>query len=331
MSTSTLLKEAIETVKAGQRKYACELFLELVTREPTNEMAWIWLSGLLEEPEDRLKALENSLLLSSGGPDKENRLKSISAMGANETETKFRAAIKAIDERDRKKGLLLLNQVIAENQEHEQAWMALSQLTRDEDERINALKNVVNINPNNFKAQNELTKLQHDLYQKYLERGHSYQKHGEFKRAIDAYKLAEKYASSGVFRSAVQQRIALIQQKSVPIRTTNPTFTMTRLAVGPPILYLLLILIQSGLNPLQIPPLFCVGGIVVTLGSFLASASTYAPNHPIWGSKGLTHSIQRLWKLIGVLLILLPFVIWLVGAIQRLNLAHLIGEFSNFL
>lgn len=60
-STQDLLKQAIAAARAGREWTARDMFLQIVLIEPRNELAWMWLSGLLDELDDRIRACERAL------------------------------------------------------------------------------------------------------------------------------------------------------------------------------------------------------------------------------------------------------------------------------
>jgi tetratricopeptide (TPR) repeat protein len=325
MDTKNLLREAIEAFKAGQRQYARELFLELVEVEPTNDLAWCWLSGLLDGRDEQIKALENALALASGGKDVEDRLHLLGEPDVGPELARFREALRAIEAGERNRGRAILEGILADNKDHERAWMALSDLAKDKEEQVAALEHVLRINPNNFKARERLTTTQHILYQDYLLLGREYQRKGELARAVEAYQSAERHASTGSFRSAAQQRWQMIQFQDQfrKEKSSSPNLTLIRLAAGPPIIYAMLILIHSGLAPQQIEPAFWLGGILVIFGSLLRAASAHTPYHPIWtaiwGEKGLSNRQARSFlQNLGTLLLLVPFFYWLVVVISQL-------------
>lgn len=57
MSSSEVLQRAIQAARAGRRVEARDLLIELVEVDPRNEMAWMWLSGLVDSPEDQIIVL----------------------------------------------------------------------------------------------------------------------------------------------------------------------------------------------------------------------------------------------------------------------------------
>ena len=61
--TNTLLEQGISAALTGRRDEARSLLTQVVEADDRNEQAWLWLSGLLEEPEDMRTCLENVLHL----------------------------------------------------------------------------------------------------------------------------------------------------------------------------------------------------------------------------------------------------------------------------
>ena len=63
MTSSDLLRQAIEAARNGRKIEARDLLLELVEVDPQNEAAWMWLSGLVDSLEDKIIACENVLTI----------------------------------------------------------------------------------------------------------------------------------------------------------------------------------------------------------------------------------------------------------------------------
>jgi len=77
MVPSDSLSQAVRAAKDGRRQEARDLFLRVAAEEPNHPVAWIWLSDLLEDPDERIKALEKALALSPGHPALQVRLEAL--------------------------------------------------------------------------------------------------------------------------------------------------------------------------------------------------------------------------------------------------------------
>lgn len=58
-----MVREGINAVKAGKKDEARALLLKAVELDPYNEDGWLWLSGLVDTPEDQRTCLENVLAI----------------------------------------------------------------------------------------------------------------------------------------------------------------------------------------------------------------------------------------------------------------------------
>ena len=63
MDTSDLLRQAVGLARAGKKDTARDVFLRVVEEDPHNELAWMWLAGLVDSLEDKIIACENVLTI----------------------------------------------------------------------------------------------------------------------------------------------------------------------------------------------------------------------------------------------------------------------------
>lgn len=63
MPSTELLRQGVEAARAGQKLEARKIFMQVVEIDPQNELAWMWLSGLMDDLEDRIIACENVLTI----------------------------------------------------------------------------------------------------------------------------------------------------------------------------------------------------------------------------------------------------------------------------
>ena len=69
-----LLQAGIRAAKAGDRARARDLLLQVVDQNQTIELAWIWLSEVVDDLEDKVTALENALALNPANAAVRNRV-----------------------------------------------------------------------------------------------------------------------------------------------------------------------------------------------------------------------------------------------------------------
>lgn len=384
------LKQAITAVQAGNRQEAQEILLTLVWEDPQNEMAWLWLSDVVETVEDRIIALENAIAINPQRVQTRKRLAQIRQSAPVSDNGTAPDANLEEDGRRQEAYHNLLEQV-RHAPDDATAWFALSQITDRVEDQIIFLQRTVKHNPNHRQARIRLTQLQlahqdllslakaHEaqndipgaarVYQATishkqnsadeviarkrlkqmgtlkrvrhsnptfippatpisnyaLAKGRHAEETGEWNEAIAAYTLVANHAATAVTRALAQNRLetAVRQQKLPAVQLTSATTTLWRLGLGPVMLYSLLLLLHGGLNPLQGPFLLWVGGISVLLGSLTLVAVMIIPHHTLAqklvGNNGRADQLTRiLFQTLGVLLILIPFLLLLQNALQRL-------------
>lgn len=63
MSSNDLLRQGVEAAREGRKADARNFFMQVVEIDPRSELAWMWLSGLMDDLEDRIIACENVLTI----------------------------------------------------------------------------------------------------------------------------------------------------------------------------------------------------------------------------------------------------------------------------
>jgi len=77
MNSSELLRQAVELARAGKKDAARDTFLRVVDEDPRNELAWMWLAGLVDSLEDKIIACENVLTINPSNEKARNYLASL--------------------------------------------------------------------------------------------------------------------------------------------------------------------------------------------------------------------------------------------------------------
>lgn len=79
-SQEILLQDGIRAARAGQREQARNLLMQVVQADERNEAAWLWLSGVVDDPEDVRICLQNVLDIN---PKNEKAQKGIAWLNAH--------------------------------------------------------------------------------------------------------------------------------------------------------------------------------------------------------------------------------------------------------
>lgn len=77
MNSSDLIRQAIELARARKINESREIFLRVVEEDPRNELAWMWLAGLVDSLEDKIIACENVLTINPSNEKVRNYLESL--------------------------------------------------------------------------------------------------------------------------------------------------------------------------------------------------------------------------------------------------------------
>ena len=62
-NVEAMVNEGVNAFKTGRKEEARALLLKATELDPYNEQAWLWLSGLMDGPDDQRTCLENVLAI----------------------------------------------------------------------------------------------------------------------------------------------------------------------------------------------------------------------------------------------------------------------------
>lgn len=65
-SVSQMLARAIQLVRERRKEEGRDLLLQVIEQDESNEQAWLWLSGVVDDPRDMQVALANALTINPG-------------------------------------------------------------------------------------------------------------------------------------------------------------------------------------------------------------------------------------------------------------------------
>jgi hypothetical protein len=341
MKQSELFQTAVKKAKAGERDQARVMLIQLVEDSPEHELAWLWLSELVTDPEDKIIALENALTINPQRSQTQTRLRQLrqkqaaasqpvsqhfSTNGASHvdsftTEEKRFAEISQlfaagnIDE-----GRQQLASFLRRYSDHEAGWWLIVQHADSQTNLLIGLDHLLRLNVAHPEAPKMLGKIK-PTPEEYLQMGRLYERLERWETAVHYYKRALK-SPRNADRLLAQKRLPHVEEQLrwTKIKVTSPTATVLRLALGPTILYAMLVLVQAGLKPTQASPLLCLSNLIFLAGMLLFSTLSHAPEHPWLQQLRETAVFQdkTLLRLVSLLLILLPILLLLLLAISRL-------------
>jgi hypothetical protein len=78
MDVSARLNQAITALKAGRREEGRQILETVLLADRRNEQAWLWMSGAVDNDEDRIVCLENVLTIN---PYNQKAIKGLEALG----------------------------------------------------------------------------------------------------------------------------------------------------------------------------------------------------------------------------------------------------------
>lgn len=334
-SSADILQAAVQAARAGRKIEARDLLLELVEIEPHNEMAWMWLSGLVDTLEDRIIACENVLTINPANEKVRAYLTKLQGQQASSLVIKndddatalFNQAKSHAEQRDVNTALQLATQAVEKREDYEEAWLLIGRISPNLDQKIAALKKAYKLNPSNTETVAALKQAQHQKANP-LEAAAQLEHLGKFQEALGLYKqLAAEAKTSSDFDYIYRQITRIEGARRENIRYIAPTSSIARLTFGWPVLYLSLAFIQMGLNPFAHPaPAFfsCLGLPFVILGSFLIALADVPFSQVVWkklfsGAGDSLPFARSVAAVIGWFLVLIPHVLLILDSLNRLR------------
>jgi tetratricopeptide (TPR) repeat protein len=278
------LQQGIDAARAGRTEEARMRLEQTVIDNPDELRAWAWLSEVREDPAGRIKALERALAIrpqsaTPGVLAHMDELKNES----NALQSNLQKAARLLKSGAKQEARQVLRDITLKYPANERACYMQSYAETAVEDQITAVEKALAANPGNQKAMKRREDLRR-LAENPILLGLEYEKDGEFDLAIATFHRVRMLSKSTDERTEASLHMdqARTRFEDPTWNPPSPTLTVLRLTGGPILLYMLLILMQSGLNPLHIQFHFYLEGVLVVASSFILAVTTSKPRHPRW-------------------------------------------------
>lgn len=146
----TFVHRGIDASHQNQIDFARQCFLQAIVHEAENEMAWLWLASMTEAVEEKMLYLQKVL---NFNPQNETALTSLTELKKQTVQAQLRKANSAAISGDKAAAGVLLEEIMQNSPELEEAWILKAYLTDGFYEKINCYEKVLELNPQNEAAQ----------------------------------------------------------------------------------------------------------------------------------------------------------------------------------
>ncbi len=152
----TLIQRGIDAAEEGQKDQAADFFGKALEYDQQSALAWMWMASLSDSNEGKLLYLEKALSIDPGNQSAIDAYRSArQAITAGHLADAKAAAVAGRNADARE----LLNAVLEEMPDSEDAWMLRSHFADSFDEKITSFERVLEINPGNAAAAASLESL----------------------------------------------------------------------------------------------------------------------------------------------------------------------------
>ncbi len=152
-----LLQQAITAAKDGQFPRAQTLLQQVLTRDPDNLTAWLWLSGVVSNPLKREACLQKALKLA---PGHEAARRGLMIARREAAAYIMPQAIAAAQAGETARARKLLTDVVVRDETNVEAWLWLSRVVETPEDREICFQNILMLDSENDEARSGLSLLQ---------------------------------------------------------------------------------------------------------------------------------------------------------------------------
>lgn len=143
------VQRGVDASNEAQMDFARQCFLQAIVHDERNEMAWFWLASIADSAEEKLSHLQKVLNIN---PENETAVKALQTAKSQITEALLRKANAAAIAGERETASEMLQNILKQTPESEEAWILKSYLANSFSDKILCFEKVLLINPENDAA-----------------------------------------------------------------------------------------------------------------------------------------------------------------------------------
>lgn len=152
----TFVQRGIEASKENQNERALECFDQALAYDEQNQMAWLWIASLSDSADRKIEYLERVLSIN---PENEEAKTAMRAARMKTGDSLLKDAKSAAVAGEKEKAVGILDEMLRQFSDSEDAWILRSHLADDFEEKIRCFESALNINPDNVTAKASLDSL----------------------------------------------------------------------------------------------------------------------------------------------------------------------------
>ena len=154
--SKTFVQRGIDASKESHADFAKQCFLQAIVHDSHNEMAWLWLASVSDTVEEKSAYLQKVLTIN---PANETASALLQSAKRQQAETQMQKALAAAAADNRDGATKIVQEVLRQTPEMEDAWILKSYLTDSFSDKIACFKKILELNPDNGLAQVNLISL----------------------------------------------------------------------------------------------------------------------------------------------------------------------------
>ncbi len=156
MLAKNFVQRGIDAAGEANMELAKQCFLQAIVHDSQNEMAWLWMASISDSVEEKISHLQKVLNIN---PNNETAHASRQAAKNQIAESLLQKANRAAISGEREAANTMLQEVLRQAPELEEAWILKSYLSESFSEKITAFEKVLSLNPDNDAANSGLASL----------------------------------------------------------------------------------------------------------------------------------------------------------------------------